>query len=114
MRSKESIDRVSDLASDINPYHRERFARITNEHAMKDTVDNDDIFFCSDIDRERREAYRSQLPAQKASIIQQPHSTMQAAGMPGADPSKFSRVSPFSAKKISMTSGGDNSGTGHK
>lgn len=74
MRSKESIDNRSDLASEINPYHRERFARITNDNAMRDTVDNDDIFFCSDIDRERRETYRSQVPTVpnqgKASIIQ--------------------------------------------
>ena len=62
MRSKESDANRSDVSRDINPYHRERFARITNEHAMKDTVDNDDIFFCSDIDRERRETYRSQVP----------------------------------------------------
>ena len=61
MRAKESIVIRSDQASDVNPYHRERFARLTNEHAMKDTVDNDDIFFCSDIDRERRETYRSQV-----------------------------------------------------
>lgn len=39
-------------------------------------------------------------------MIQQPHPTMQASGLPGAtDHSKISRVSPFSAKKISVTSG---------
>ena len=85
---------------------------------MKDTVNNDDILWCSDIDRERKETYRSQVPhggqasVGKASIIQPPHPTMQAAGIPGAsDAHKLSRVSPFSAKKISVTSGGgDHSG----
>ena len=42
---------------DMNRNHNDRFRKMNDENMMRATVNNDDIFWCTDIDRDNRETY---------------------------------------------------------